>query len=145
MAPAPRSRQSCALVTAAWFLTGSRSSERQYREMVCVLDEVGNEDAAETHTSDSALVDGDPVPGAECRARAPCGRSRTTDGGAGKDVAHCGQQSSNAVCTLRAQDDSGAVRTLKLYADDDGEVRFHVRPSAETDNAPNLQLSCEAN
>jgi len=51
----------------------------------------------------------------------------------------------NAVCTLRAQDDSGAVRTLKLYADDDGEVRFHVRPSAETDNAPNLQLSCEAN
>src|SRR5215467_8837680 len=38
----------------------------------------------------------------------------------------------NAVCTLRAQDDSGAVRTLKLYADDEGEVLFHVRPSAET-------------
>jgi hypothetical protein len=51
----------------------------------------------------------------------------------------------NAVCTLRAQDDSGAVRTLKLYADDEGEVRFHVRPSAETDNPPNLKLSCEAN
>ena len=51
----------------------------------------------------------------------------------------------NAVCTLRAQDDSGVVRTLKLYADDQGEVRFHVRPSAETDSPPNLQLSCEAN
>jgi len=51
----------------------------------------------------------------------------------------------NAVCTLRAQDDSGAIRTLKLYADDQGEVRFHVRPSAETDNGPNVQLSCEAN
>ena len=50
----------------------------------------------------------------------------------------------NAVCTLRAQDDGGAVHTLRLYADDRGEVRFHVRPSAETDNAPNLQLSCEA-
>lgn len=51
----------------------------------------------------------------------------------------------NAVCTLRAQDDSGAVQTLKLFADDQGEVRFHARPSAETDNPPNLQLSCEAN
>jgi hypothetical protein len=51
----------------------------------------------------------------------------------------------NAVCTLRAQDDSGAVRTLKLYADDQGEVRFHARPSAETDSPPNLQLSCAAN
>lgn len=50
-----------------------------------------------------------------------------------------------SVCTLRAEDDSGAVRTLKLYADDQGEVRFYVRPSAETDNPPNLQLSCEAN
>jgi len=51
----------------------------------------------------------------------------------------------NAVCTLRAQDDSGAVRTLRLYADDEGEVQFYARPSAETDNPPNLQLSCEAN
>ncbi len=49
----------------------------------------------------------------------------------------------NAVCTLRAQDDSGVVRTLQLYADDQGEVRFHVRPSGETDNPPNVQLSCE--
>ena len=49
----------------------------------------------------------------------------------------------NAVCTLRAHDDSSAVRNLTLYADDQGQVRFHAQADAETDNPATLDLQCE--
>jgi hypothetical protein len=49
----------------------------------------------------------------------------------------------NAVCTLRGQDDSGAVRTMVLYADDLGQVKFHARTEADTDNPARLNLQCE--
>lgn len=50
----------------------------------------------------------------------------------------------NAVCTLSVQDDSGAVQTLKVYADDQGQVRFHAQTNTETDNPASLHLRCEA-
>src|SRR5579871_5836552 len=46
----------------------------------------------------------------------------------------------NAVCTLAARDDSGAAHTLQLYADEQGNVRFHARTEAETDNPARLDL-----
>jgi hypothetical protein len=49
----------------------------------------------------------------------------------------------NAVCTLSVQDDSGATRTMRLYADDQGQVKFHARTEAETDNPARLNLQCE--
>src|SRR5579872_1847859 len=49
----------------------------------------------------------------------------------------------NAVCTLSVQDDSGAAKSLKLYADDQGQVRFHAQTAADTDNPARLDLQCE--
>jgi hypothetical protein len=49
----------------------------------------------------------------------------------------------NAVCTLQGRDDSGATRTLRLYANDQGRVRFHARAESETDNPARLDLQCE--
>jgi len=49
-----------------------------------------------------------------------------------------------AVCTLRGQDDSGAVRSLILYANDQGQVQFHAQAHAETSNPAKLDLQCAA-
>ena len=47
-------------------------------------------------------------------------------------------------CTLRAEGASDAAHSLKLFADDDGTVRFHVRPSAESDESAHFQIDCQA-
>lgn len=49
-----------------------------------------------------------------------------------------------ATCVLHAEGATDAEHQLKLFADDEGIVRFHVRPSAETDKAAHFQVDCAA-
>jgi hypothetical protein len=50
----------------------------------------------------------------------------------------------NATCALRAEGASDADHSSKLFADDEGTVRFQVHPSAESDQAARFQVDCEA-
>jgi hypothetical protein len=50
----------------------------------------------------------------------------------------------NAVCTLRREGESDPAHGLILYADADGMIRFHARPSAASDRLPRLVIECEA-
>jgi hypothetical protein len=47
-------------------------------------------------------------------------------------------------CTLRSEGASDAAHSLKLFAEDDGTVRFQVRPSAESDESARFQIDCQA-
>jgi Peptidase A4 family len=51
----------------------------------------------------------------------------------------------SSMCVLHAQGSSDAKQSLRLFADDNGAVRFHVRPSAESDEVARFQLDCEPN
>ncbi len=44
------------------------------------------------------------------------------------------QTKPNAVCTVQLEGESDPSRSLKIYADDNGIARFHVRPSGESRN-----------
>jgi hypothetical protein len=50
-----------------------------------------------------------------------------------------------ATCVLHAEGASDAEHSLKLFADDEGTVRFHVRPSVESDQPAQFQVDCAAN
>ena len=47
-------------------------------------------------------------------------------------------------CTLHADGASDATASLKLFADDDGTVRFQVRPSTESEQSAHFQIDCQA-
>src|SRR5438445_12578071 len=40
-----------------------------------------------------------------------------------------------ATCVLHAEGDNAAEHSFKIFADDEGTIRFHVNPSAESDQA----------
>src|SRR5215471_6712680 len=50
----------------------------------------------------------------------------------------------NATCVLQKPGSTDPGETLTLYADQDGMIRFHARPSAESENNVQLELSCRA-
>jgi hypothetical protein len=50
----------------------------------------------------------------------------------------------HAACTLRAEDETNPDRQMKLYADDDGLIRFCVRPSREEEIVARFVIDCEA-
>jgi hypothetical protein len=47
-----------------------------------------------------------------------------------------------ATCTLHADGDSASSRSLKLFADDEGMIRFNVNPSQESDEAAAFAVDC---
>jgi hypothetical protein len=49
-----------------------------------------------------------------------------------------------AVCMLHADGDSDSSRTLKLFSDDQGMIRFSVTPSDESDKAAIFAVDCTA-
>jgi hypothetical protein len=49
-----------------------------------------------------------------------------------------------ATCVLHAEGARDAEHSLKLFADDEGTVRFNVHPSAESDQPARFQVDCEA-
>lgn len=50
-----------------------------------------------------------------------------------------------ATCVLHAEGASDDEHRLKLFADDQGMVRFNVRPSAKSDNGARFDVDCAAN
>jgi hypothetical protein len=50
-----------------------------------------------------------------------------------------------ATCVLHAEGASDEEHRLKLFADDQGMVRFNVRPSAESDKKARFEVDCAAN
>jgi len=48
----------------------------------------------------------------------------------------------NATCSLHPEGDT--TQSVKLFADEEGTVRFHVSPSAESDMAVPMMVDCEA-
>ena len=50
----------------------------------------------------------------------------------------------NSTCYLHLADDSTADYILKLYADQDGIIRFHVRPDNEAEAIARLVVKCES-
>jgi hypothetical protein len=51
----------------------------------------------------------------------------------------------HAVCSVHAEGDSDPRHSLKAYADGDGVVRFHVKPSSGTHDIARLEVDCAAN
>ena len=49
-----------------------------------------------------------------------------------------------ATCVLHAEGASDPEHSLKIFADDEGTVRFHVNPSAESDQAARFAVDCTA-
>jgi hypothetical protein len=49
----------------------------------------------------------------------------------------------NSTCYLHLEDDSTADYILKLYADQDGIIRFHVRPDSEAEASTRLVVKSE--
>jgi hypothetical protein len=49
-----------------------------------------------------------------------------------------------ATCHLRRADDTDVTRRLKLFADDEGIICFHVRPSVEAEHIAKVVIECEA-
>ena len=49
-----------------------------------------------------------------------------------------------ATCVLHANGASDAQHSLKLFADDEGVVRFHIRPSGESDQSARFDVDCAA-
>ncbi|MBV9267844.1 MAG: hypothetical protein JO061_16875 [Acidobacteriaceae bacterium] len=50
----------------------------------------------------------------------------------------------NATCVLHAEGQSDPEHTMKVFAGEDGTVRFQVRPSAESDKTAVFALDCTA-
>jgi len=50
-----------------------------------------------------------------------------------------------ATCVLHAEGTSDPEHSLKLFADDEGMVRFHVRPPVESDQPAHFEVDCAAN
>ena len=51
----------------------------------------------------------------------------------------------HAVCSVHADGDIDPKHSLKVYADGEGVVRFHVQPSAATHDIARLEIDCAAN
>jgi hypothetical protein len=49
-----------------------------------------------------------------------------------------------ATCKLHAEDAAPTDSGLKLFADDEGVVRFHVRPESESEQAVQFEVDCTA-
>jgi hypothetical protein len=49
-----------------------------------------------------------------------------------------------AICVLHAEGDSAAEHSFKTFADDEGNIRFQVRPSAESDQSAHFAVDCTA-
>jgi hypothetical protein len=49
-----------------------------------------------------------------------------------------------ATCVLHAEGANDAEHSLKLFANDEGTVRFHVNPSGESDQAARFAVDCTA-
>jgi hypothetical protein len=50
----------------------------------------------------------------------------------------------HAVCSVHAEADSNPKHSLKVYADGEGVVRFHIRPSSATHDIARLEVDCTA-
>jgi hypothetical protein len=50
----------------------------------------------------------------------------------------------DAVCILRLEDETNPDRQMKIYADDDGLIRFYVQPSTESEAVARFVIECEA-
>jgi len=49
-----------------------------------------------------------------------------------------------ATCVLHAEGDTAAEHSFKTFADDEGNIRFQVRPSAESDQTAHFAVDCTA-
>lgn len=49
------------------------------------------------------------------------------------------------VCTLHPEGDVGSAGSLKIFADRDGIVQFHVRPDNASDNLTKVMIDCNVN
>jgi len=49
-----------------------------------------------------------------------------------------------ATCTLHAEGDSDAAHSFKVFADDEGMIRFQVSPSAESEQTARFAVDCAA-
>jgi hypothetical protein len=49
-----------------------------------------------------------------------------------------------ATCVLHAEGDTAAEHSFKTFADDEGKIRFQVRPSAESDQTAHFAVDCAA-
>jgi hypothetical protein len=50
----------------------------------------------------------------------------------------------NAACVLHAEGTNDSKHSLKIFADDEGTVRFHVNPSAESEQSARFAVDCTA-
>src|ERR1700694_6262674 len=50
----------------------------------------------------------------------------------------------HAVCCVHAEADSEPKHSLKVYADGEGVVRFHIQPSSATHDIARLEVDCAA-
>lgn len=50
----------------------------------------------------------------------------------------------HAVCSVHAEADSDPRHSLKVYADGEGVVRFHIQPSSATHDIARLEVDCTA-
>ena len=48
----------------------------------------------------------------------------------------------HAVCCVHAEADSDPKHSLKVYADGEGVVRFHIKPSSATHDIARLEVDC---
>jgi hypothetical protein len=51
----------------------------------------------------------------------------------------------HAVCSVHAEGNADPKHSLKVYADGEGVVRFHVQPSSATHDIARLEVDCAAN
>jgi hypothetical protein len=51
----------------------------------------------------------------------------------------------HAVCCVHAEADSDPKHSLKVYADGEGVVRFHIQPSSATHDIARLEVDCTTN
>jgi hypothetical protein len=50
----------------------------------------------------------------------------------------------NAACVLHAKGAADSKQSLKLFANEEGSLRFNVVPSAESENAADLEVDCKS-
>jgi Peptidase A4 family len=55
------------------------------------------------------------------------------------------QTMANAVCALHPEDANAGEQSLKVFADDEGVVRFQVRPASASDKTARFVAECEVN
>jgi Peptidase A4 family len=51
----------------------------------------------------------------------------------------------HAVCSVHAEGNDDPRRSLRVYGDDEGAVRFHIMPSSPTQDIARLEIDCAAN